>query len=363
MRVAWISYGFHEYSIAHVNLMAEQHDVLLMLPHLEEGSIESQIAPRVQYKPFAKPRLRQPIKQWFSVRSIVKQIEEFQPDVVHFQQGHMWFGLALKKLRKKYPLVLTIHDPRYHSGDADSKKTPQWVTDYGFKQADQLILHGKALAEQVHDIFGFDHEMLHVIPHINMSEQPTSTNASPREPENILFFGRIWAYKGLDYLIEAEPIISARYPNVRIVIGGYGDDFAQYQSKMVNPDRYEVHNRWITAEDQTTLFQRASIVVLPYTDATQSGVVPVAYAFEKPVVATSVGALPECVEHGKTGLLVPPRDPKSLANAILELLDNPERACAMGRAGKEWLDRVASPEPVVEATLRVYEHAIRTKRK
>lgn len=363
MRVAWISYGFPEYSVAHVNWMADQHEVLLMLP-LECGKpIQGQVATRVRYQPFHKPRLRQPIQQLFSVRSILRSIDKFEPDVVHFQQGHLWFSLGLRKLRKKYPLVLTIHDPRYHSGDTESRRTPQWVTDFGFKQADQLILHGHALADQVHKIFGFKRDMLHVIPHIDMCEKPDSSNAQPQEPGNILFFGRIWDYKGLDYLIEAEPLITAKYPSAKIVIGGTGDDFQRYRAKMVNLDRFEVHNRWISSEDQASMFQRASVVVLPYTDATQSGVVPIAYAYEKPVVATSVGALPECVEHEKTGLLVPPRDPTSLAIAVLQLLNNPERAQAMGKAGKRWLDTVASPKPVVEATIRVYEHAIRTKEK
>jgi glycosyltransferase involved in cell wall biosynthesis len=361
MRVAWISYGFPEYSVAHVNRMTGQHDVLLMLPSQCNEAIEASVAPDVRYQPFDKPRLRQPLKQLLSVRSILRTLDSFKPDVVHFQQGHLWFNLGLRKLRKKYPLVLTIHDPRYHSGDAESKKTPQWATDYGFKQADQLILHGRALADQVHQIFGFKRDMLHVIPHINMCEEPETSNIQPQEPGNILFFGRIWDYKGLDYLIEAEPFITAKYPNVKIVIGGTGDDFQRYRAKMVNPDRFEVHNRWISSQDQASMFQRASVVVLPYTDATQSGVVPVAYAYEKPVVATSVGALPECVEHEKTGLLVPPRDPVSLANAILQLLDNPSLAREFGKAGKRWLDTVASPMPVVEATIRVYDHAIRFK--
>ena len=361
MRIAWISYGFLEYSLAHVNVMADSHDVLLMLPEQKEDSIELQVSKRIDYRPFKKPRLRQPLRQLFSVRSLLKTIDDFRPDIVHVQQGHLWFNFALRSLRRKYPVVITIHDPRYHAGDVESQKTPQWITDYGFRQADHIIVHGKALATQVQSLFGTPIESLHVIPHISVCVKPTEMQLVPEEPKNVLFFGRIWEYKGLDYLIEAEPLITARHPDVKIVIAGRGEDFSKYQSKMKHPERFEVLNRWISPEEQATLFQRASIVVLPYTEATQSGVVPVAYEFGKPVVATSVGALPECVTDGTTGLLVAPRDSTSLAKAIIALLDDPGRRHAMGKAGRTWLENVAAPRPVVDATLRTYEQAIQSK--
>jgi len=362
MRIAWVSYGFLEYSLAHANMMADSNDVLLMLPEEKEDSIELQISNRIDYRPFKKPRLRQPLRQWFSIRSLLKNIDEFRPDIVHLQQGHLWFNFALRSLRRKYPVVITIHDPRYHAGDIESQKTPQWITDYGFRQADHIIVHGKALATQVQSLFGTPSDRLHVIPHISICAKPTEMQMVPEEPKNVLFFGRIWEYKGLDYLIEAEPLITARHPDVKIVIAGQGEDFSKYQSKMTHPERFEVLNRWISPEEQASLFQRASIVVLPYTEATQSGVVPVAYEFGKPVVATSVGALPECVTDGTTGLLVPPRDSASLAKAIIALLEDPGRRHAMGEAGRTWLESVAAPRPVVDATLQTYLQAIESRR-
>ena len=100
------------------------------------------------------------------------------------------------------------------------------------------------------------------------------------------------------------------------------------------------------------------MVVLPYDEATQSGVVPVAYNYAKPVVATTVGALAECVTDRRTGLLVPPRDPQALADAIIHLLKNPQEAAAMGRAGKQMLQRDWSPTVVAEQTVDVYQQAV-----
>ncbi|MEM8735460.1 MAG: glycosyltransferase family 4 protein, partial [Planctomycetota bacterium] len=159
MKVAWVTYDFEEYSVLQVNAMSEQHEVLLVMPPCE--SDQYQVASEVQHYAFHKPRLRQPIRQWQSVKNILRRIHEFQPDVVHFQQGHMWFNGALRSL-KKYPVVITIHDPRHHAGDEVSRKTPQWLMDYGFRQADHVIVHGEPLSRQVRDLFRFDSSQVHV---------------------------------------------------------------------------------------------------------------------------------------------------------------------------------------------------------
>ncbi len=76
--------------------------------------------------------------------------------------------------------------------------------------------------------------------------------------------------------------------------------------------------------------RQTSVVVLPYTHATQSGVIPLAYAFAKPVVATNVGCLDEQVIDGKTGILVPSHDPIALANALIKILNNKIEIKKMG---------------------------------
>ncbi|XZE54984.1 glycosyltransferase family 4 protein [Planctomycetaceae bacterium SH139] len=361
MKIAWITYDFEEYSILHANALAEEHQVMLLMPN--SISEDYPISKQLELALFDKPRMRQPLRQWHSVRNLVRSIDSFSPDVVHLQQGHLWFNFAIPELRKKYPLVLTIHDPRHHAGDRDSQKTPQWVMDFGFRRANHVIVHGQSLAKDVERLFGHPAANIHVIPHVAMGLQiGAEVNAEPKittaAPSNtVLFFGRIWDYKGLETLIMAEPLITAEIPDVKIVIAGAGDDFSKYERLMTHRDRFEIHHRWISDEERDCFFREAALVVLPYHEATQSGVVPVAYNHSKPVVATDVGALSECIIDQETGLLVPPKDPSALASAIINLLNDPERRRAMGQAGKRHLTERASPSRVAQATVQVYAAA------
>ncbi len=330
-----------------------------MLPRDEAAEHQATIDPTVRYQPFDKPRFRQPFRQLKTVSGIVRQVRKFRPDVIHFQQGHMWFNLALPLLRA-FPLVITIHDPRYHVGDRDSRRTPQWLMDFGFRRGGRIIVHGEALRRQVVELLGIPAERVHVVPHVAIGAT-SSPSASVDDGNTVLFFGRIWDYKGLEYLIKAEPAISAANPNVKIVIAGQGDDFEKYRRQMVHPERFEVHNRFITTGHRDELFSEASLVALPYIEATQSGVIPLAYSFAKPVVATRVGALEEAVEEGVTGRLVPPGDSESLAAAITDLLQNPAARRAMGAAGRQKLDSEWSPTAVARQTMEVYCRAIRDR--
>jgi glycosyltransferase involved in cell wall biosynthesis len=357
MKVAFLSFDFGEYCIRLANALARQADVLLLLPHQQAEPHLSLLEQTVNFQPFDKPRMRQPLQQLRMLRTLMRHIRRFDPDVLHLQQGHLWFNLVLPLL-KQYPLVLTIHDPRHHLGDRESQKVPQMIMDFGFRRAAHVIVHGKRLKQVVVEDLHFPSEHVHVIPHIVLGD----STAQPQVREDdrlILFFGRIWAYKGLEYLIRAEPLITARVPDAKIVIAGEGEDFASYRRQMVHPDTFIVHNEYVPDDKRTALFRQASIVVLPYIDASQSGVIPLAYTFAKPVVVTTIGSLPEMVEHGHTGYLVPPRDEQALADAIVPLLQDQELRQQYGANGKRKVETECSPSVVAEQTLAVYHCAVR----
>lgn len=356
MKVAFLSFDFGEYSIRLASALAQEAMVLLLLSNQIAAPHLSRLDPAVNFQPFRYPRLRQPLKQMIMIYHILKQIKNFDPDVIHFQKGHLWFNLVLPLL-KRYPLVITIHDPKYHIGDRESQKTPRRIMDFGYHRADQLIVHGQQLKQVVVDDLGFPSEIVHVIPMIALGDGHAQSQVQ-EDDHNVLFFGRIWEYKGLEYLIRAEPLITAQVPDVKIVIAGRGENFARYQSMMVHPGRFIVYNEYISDAKRTELFQRASVVALPYIDASQSAVIPVAYTFAKPVVATTVGGLPDLVDHGHTGLLVPPRDERALANSLVRLLKDRDLRYQLGENGKRKVQTELSPDAVARQTLAVYNQAI-----
>ncbi|MGD9048584.1 MAG: glycosyltransferase family 4 protein [Anaerolineae bacterium] len=356
MKVAFLSFHFGEYSVRLASALAQETRVLLLLPCEKAAPHLSRLDPAVNFRPFNKPRLRQPLRQLGTIFRILQEIRRFDPDVIHLQRGHLWFNLALPLLRH-YPLVITIHDPRPHVGDRESQKVPQTIWNFGRRRADQLIVHGQQLKQVVLDELSLSSEMVQVIPMIALGDDLAQPQVQEIDHQ-VLFFGRIWGYKGLEYLIQAEPLITAQVPEARIVIAGRGEDFGRYRRLMIHPERFTVYNEYVSDDKRAELFRRASVVALPYVDASQSAVIPVAYTFGKPVVATTVGGLPELVEHGHTGFLVPPRDERALADAVVRLLRDKELRHQLGANGRRKVDTECSPDAVAQRTLEVYRCAL-----
>jgi glycosyltransferase involved in cell wall biosynthesis len=136
-----------------------------------------------------------------------------------------------------------------------------------------------------------------------------------------LFFGKVRPYKGLETLIQALGWLRRQGFEFRARIAGefYTDDrrYRVLAAETGAGDWIEWSDRYIPNEEVPTLFEAADVVVLPYVEATQSGVVSVAFQFGVPVIATRVGGLAEVIQEGRTGFLVPPQDPEALGRAVL----------------------------------------------
>jgi glycosyltransferase involved in cell wall biosynthesis len=360
MRVALLSFDFGESSVPLANALARHADVRLLLPQVERELFAGPLSEAVSSVPFVKPRLRRPYAQVRLMMRLRREIGRFDTDVLHVQQGHLWFNILLRAFRR-YPLVVTVHDPVAHPGDRGGAKTPQFVMNRAFRAADELIVHANSLVADLVNASGVEWKRIHTIPH-RVDPVVDETADVDEEPTTVLFFGRIWPYKGLDVLVDAEPLIAARVPALKIVIAGEGESFDRYYSRMQHSERFEVYNTFVDNELRARLFARASVVVLPYIQASQSGVVPIAYAFGKPVVATTVGGLPEAVEHGVTGLLVPPGAVDELAAAVTRLLTDQTLRRSLGDAAKRRFESTLSADALALRTLDVYRSARNRRR-
>lgn len=363
MRVAFLAFDFGEYCIRLAGGIADGNtQVLLLLSREEAKPYRHLLNGNVELCEFDKPRMRQAFRQLRMVLRLVRRIRAFKPDVIHLQLGHMWFNLLGLPLLRDLPLVLTVHDSLIHVGDAASAKTPQWIYDLACSRARERIVHAPQVKDSLTRRTGIPPESVHVIPYVIVGDVDTSVGVDVKPQPEILFFGRIWEYKGLEYLIRAEPLITAKVPQAKIVIAGTGEDFGRYRKMMVNPDHFIVHNEYVSDEKRAELFRRAAVVVLPYIEASQSFIISIAYRFGKPVVATTVGGLPEMVDHGRTGLLVPPRDTTELAKAIVDLMEDDQTRQRFGENGMRKVNVECAPDVVGRQTVAVYQRALADRR-
>lgn len=273
-------------------------------------------------------------------------------DCIHFNGNdlqQLWISIFTPKI----PKIHTIHDYIGHTGEQS-----KWAERYNkflMISKNQKIMHTYYNIENAKKAKA----TLNIIYYGPLKIYKILHKERVLEDNNIiLFFGRISPYKGIEYLIDSIPFIKKSIPNLKVIIAGNGKFYFD-TGHIKNHNTYEIINRYIPNDKLVELIQKASLVVCPYTDATQSAVVMTAYAFNKPVVASAVGGIPELVEDNVTGRLVPPKNPQTLASAIIDLLSSPkkreemkkniEKKCSQGKLSWNYISK---------QTIEVYKKAI-----
>ncbi len=177
--------------------------------------------------------------------------------------------------------------------------------------------------------------------------------------QTILFFGNIRPYKGLDTLIQAFAIVKEAIPAARLQIVGqalepfapYDDLIQQFRLQSYVDKRIE----YISDDEISDVFSKAAVVALPYHHIDQSAVLLLAMASGKAVVATNVGGIPEVIRDGETGVLIPPNDPRSLSAALIDLLQQPDKAKRIGQAARMDVLKNYSWDTIAEKTISFYD--------
>lgn len=312
----------------------------------------------VQVRLFHAPRMRDP-RSIAVYRELAKAIREDGVDVVHplVGSGELWLSV-LTWLLRDLPVASTMILPKPNVGQYPPGNVARVVNTLLAHGSDVVIVNGDDQIEMVQQMYRVPRQR---IDHVRLGPRTTSARWSTRqiteEAGTILFFGRIARHKGLEYLVRAQPAITRAVPYARIVIAGNGaEEMDRCQHLMEDPSKFEVHEGFVSNEQLTELFQRASVVVLPYITASTSGILMTAYVFGKPVVVTQVGSLPQYVGDGETGLLVAPADSDQLATAIVKLLSNDALRHEMGESARHWAER--EQEAIARQSLDAYKKAI-----
>lgn len=264
----------------------------------------------------------------FNVIQTAWKIKKMKPDAVIIQWWHPYFApcyYILARCLKKMSIIVTCHNVFPH----ERFPFDRFLTRLVLKQADGYIVHSH-LDEK--DLLRVNSKANYVVtPHPTYNVFKMQ-GLSKREARNILgignstpmllFFGFVRKYKGLNYLIDALQEVKAVIPDIQLwIVGDFGEDKAEYLEQIQKNDLCQsIHlvEGYIPDQEVEKYFAASDLVVLPYISATQSGIVQIAYGFEKPVVVTDVGGLPDVVWDKETGYIVPSEDVKKIAEAIVQ---------------------------------------------
>ena len=248
MRVALIATAAFDYCVEYAELLTESCEVLFCAP---EKSVAGRafIDPRVEIAPLHWPRHRSPTNL-ILIAKLLARIKAWRPDIVHFLgENNIWLNL-LPPLIGHIPVVVTVHDIEYHPGDSESRRVPRVFIDRFIRQADAVIVHGESLRAAAlaklpvwsRRVFVFPHPPNTYYARLAACEKMARTKDGFFRA---LFFGRIYEYKGLKYLLEAAHLALPRLPSLRVVVAGRGDDLAKGGLTVPATENFDLRNRFI----------------------------------------------------------------------------------------------------------------------
>lgn len=378
MRIVYIcSTGTSEYWINLANAISKKCDLHLFLPNsLRNPEMSLYLEESVNVHYFKKFK-------FFDVRNIVSllrlynEILKLNPSLIHLPGGTP-FGLPIiyPLTKMRYPLIITIHEPipritqlKYIDLDtnvvAQSPYSPleslyeRLLLQIHMRMANAVIVAGKSVERETAQYWKSQKCRIFTVPFGAFVHYTKLIKFPVKEEETtVLYFGTMRPGKGLGYLIKAEPAISREIKDLKIIIAGRGSAAARniYRGMIRNAQHFEIYDYFLDDERLCELFQRASLVVLPYYGPqSQSGVLFTAYAFLKPVVITNVGSLPEAVTHGETGLIVPQHSVEALCNAIIALLKDEKTRKRMKESIYKRISNEQSWNAIAESMLAVYQ--------
>lgn len=275
----------------------------------------------------------------FSWAETARRINRDHPDLLILPWWHPYFAPCywgmIRKLRRDIRIIFICHNVLPH----ESLPFQRAITKMVLAKGNGYIVHTTQEEEQIRDILNGTELHLRRTPHPTydffnknrLSKAEARKLLSLRNDDLVLlFFGFIREYKGVKTLLEAFSDIHGRTGAKLLVVGEFSpNDKEDYMNRIRSVDRDEgniiVVDDYVPDDEVEKYFVSCDVVVLPYLSATQSGIVQIAYGFEKPVIATKVGGLPEVVIDNETGYIVPPGDPGAISDAVFRLFKDKDK--------------------------------------
>lgn len=330
--------GIAHFTTLLANEFAKDHDVLvvnfkrLYPSFLFPGKTQMDVSK----EPLSVPSVRvidslDPTSFWRASR----RIAAFEPDIVVFQWWHPFFAAAYASIvflltrtsaGRRAKNVYLCHNVLPH----ESSPVDKALTRLALGQIGSFLVQSR---EDRGRLLGLRREAnvrVNPLPSYDFFNRSRYTKEAARDELGVdgrvvLFFGYVRPYKGVGVLFDAFAQVLRRMDAVLFVVGEIYEGRERYLAQLKSlgiEHRVRLVDRYVANEEVEKYFAACDLVVLPYLSATQSAVVQIAYGFQKPVVVTAVGGLPDVVEDGSTGYVVPPNDPAAVASAIIRFFES-----------------------------------------
>lgn len=255
-------------------------------------------------------------------RAVRKLIRKYNPTVLHFESFSVRTLPLLPLIFGERKIVYSIHDGQLHSGEKNWKDRLARFLFLGLGKRKAFVFYSEFTKNQFLNGRNMAKVQCQKIQIQKYSFWKKLHDRFPSSARYILFFGRISKYKGVPALLDAMSEVWVQFPDVTLIIAGRGHvpEVANHSLVIKKDNRIRFVNRHIQNDELAKFISDAMVVVCPYTDASQSGVLWTAFGLDKPVVATNVGAFKEFIRPGFNGFLIEEVSPKSIAKALVGCL-------------------------------------------
>jgi glycosyltransferase involved in cell wall biosynthesis len=227
------------------------------------------------------------------------------------------------------PVAFVCHNVLEHESSWLKSTLSKWVLGSGqlfltHSERDRTLLSSWIGPERGNCVWTSPHPVYQHLMRPKLDKDQARAQLGIKADRVVLFFGFIREYKGLRYLLQSLPLIRERLAVHLIVAGEAWERTEPYFDLILSlglKDSVTFNCRYVPNESVSLYFSAADLVAVPYVSATQSGIVQLAFGFRKPVLVGNVGGLPEVVDDRQTGYLVPPRNPRAIADAVLDFYE------------------------------------------
>lgn len=262
--------------------------------------------------------------------TVLRKLILVRPDIIQIEETtERWLGLLVRLAKVFGAVVLRVHDVSPHTG-SDARLSRRVLEDrtWNRNNVNLAMVHGAHCLRA----FSASYRAPAVSTEHGVICVSDEGAKPPGQPGQILMFGRMEEYKGLDVLLAAIGLLEGRGMLPQVKIAGRGPEIDRLSATISSLGGVSVHSDFLSAREVEEAFVHCEIVVVPYKDATQSGVVAAAMAHERVVVASRIGGIPDVVFDGRNGILVEAGNATALADALELTFKNPS-LCEQLRKG------------------------------